>query len=102
MCDDYGVINAPFSGSLAGPVSQKDPAGNQYDGVKLLNDGKKDMMSVQRFRVGTVREGNFSRLPNFCFKNTDAFSERNPSSSQSQNKDKNRILLVEIIAVCSL
>ncbi|XP_041864645.1 leukocyte cell-derived chemotaxin-2-like [Melanotaenia boesemani] len=38
VCDDYSVINAPFSGSLAGPVSQKDPAGNQYDGVKLLSD----------------------------------------------------------------
>uniref|UniRef100_A0A3Q1CWG0 Uncharacterized protein n=1 Tax=Amphiprion ocellaris TaxID=80972 RepID=A0A3Q1CWG0_AMPOC len=38
VCDDFGIINAPFSGSLAGPVSQKDPAGNQYDGVKLLSD----------------------------------------------------------------
>ncbi|XP_008296652.1 leukocyte cell-derived chemotaxin-2 [Stegastes partitus] len=38
VCDDYGIINAPFSGSLAGPVSQKDPAGNHYDGVKLLSD----------------------------------------------------------------
>ncbi|XP_076607130.1 leukocyte cell-derived chemotaxin-2 [Chaetodon auriga] len=38
VCDDYSIINTPFSGSLAGPVSRKDPAGNQYDGVKLLND----------------------------------------------------------------
>ncbi|XP_067463209.1 leukocyte cell-derived chemotaxin-2-like [Thunnus thynnus] len=38
VCDDYGIVNAPFSGSLAGPVSQKDHAGIQYDGVKLLND----------------------------------------------------------------
>uniref|UniRef100_A0A3Q3JVV2 Uncharacterized protein n=1 Tax=Monopterus albus TaxID=43700 RepID=A0A3Q3JVV2_MONAL len=22
VCDDYGIVNAPFSGSLAGPVSQ--------------------------------------------------------------------------------
>ena len=40
VCDDYSVINAPFSGSLAGPVTRKDPAGNQYDGVKFLSDGK--------------------------------------------------------------
>ncbi|XP_074468325.1 leukocyte cell-derived chemotaxin-2 [Sebastes fasciatus] len=38
VCDDYGIVNAPFSGSLAGPVSRKEPAGNQYNGVKLLND----------------------------------------------------------------
>ncbi|XP_026228452.1 leukocyte cell-derived chemotaxin-2-like [Anabas testudineus] len=38
VCDDYGIVNAPFSGYLAGPVSRKDPAGNQFDGVKLLND----------------------------------------------------------------
>ena len=47
VCDDYNVINAPFSGSLAGPVSQKDPTGHQYDGVKLLSDGKKRKVSVQ-------------------------------------------------------
>ena len=46
MCDDYGIVNTPFSGSLAGPVSRKDPAGNQYDGIKLLNDGKEDKMSI--------------------------------------------------------
>ncbi|XP_061596766.1 leukocyte cell-derived chemotaxin-2-like [Cololabis saira] len=38
VCDDYSVINAPFSGSLAGPVSRKDQAGHQYDGVKLQSD----------------------------------------------------------------
>ncbi|KAG7215915.1 hypothetical protein INR49_002551 [Caranx melampygus] len=32
VCDDYGIINAPFSGNLAGPVSRRDPEGNQYDG----------------------------------------------------------------------
>ncbi len=42
VCDDYGIVNTPFSGSLAGPVSRKDSSGNQFDGVKLLNDGKKD------------------------------------------------------------
>ncbi|XP_038564679.1 leukocyte cell-derived chemotaxin-2-like [Micropterus salmoides] len=38
VCDDYGIVNTPFSGSLVGPVSRKDSAGHQYDGVKLLND----------------------------------------------------------------
>ncbi|XP_019728905.1 leukocyte cell-derived chemotaxin-2 [Hippocampus comes] len=38
VCADYAAISAPFSGSLAGPVSQKDAAGFQYDGVKLVND----------------------------------------------------------------
>lgn len=51
VCDDYGIVNTPFSGSLAGPVSQKDPSGNQYDGVKLLNDGKKDMVLIQWLKV---------------------------------------------------
>ncbi|KAJ7997193.1 hypothetical protein DPEC_G00226410 [Dallia pectoralis] len=32
VCDDYGVVNAPFSGTLGGPV-----AGVQYDGVILSN-----------------------------------------------------------------
>lgn len=51
VCDDYGVVNTPFSGSLAGPVSRKDPDGNQYDGVKLLNDGKEDKISIQYLNV---------------------------------------------------
>ncbi|XP_040005459.1 uncharacterized protein LOC120802075 isoform X2 [Xiphias gladius] len=38
VCDDYGIANAPFSGTLAGPVSRKDPAGNQYEGLRLLSD----------------------------------------------------------------
>ncbi|KAL7390499.1 hypothetical protein ABVT39_022365 [Epinephelus coioides] len=38
VCDDYSIVSAPFSGSLAGPVSRQEPAGNQYDGVKLLSD----------------------------------------------------------------
>eukprot|EP00064_Thunnus_orientalis_P002397 superscaffoldBa00000172_g2404 len=46
VCDDYGIVNAPFSGSLAGPVSQKDHAGIQYDGVKLLNDGEKERVYI--------------------------------------------------------
>lgn len=50
VCDDYGIVNTPFSGSLAGPVSRKDPAGNQYDGVKLLSDGKKDEILIQQLK----------------------------------------------------
>ncbi|CAB1416546.1 unnamed protein product [Pleuronectes platessa] len=34
VCDDYGIVNAPFSGTLVGPVSRNDRAGNQYEGVK--------------------------------------------------------------------
>lgn len=44
VCDDYAIINAPFSGNLAGPVSRRDPEGNRYDGVKLLSDGEEEMM----------------------------------------------------------
>lgn len=44
VCDDYGIINAPFSGNLAGPVSWRDAEGNQYDGVKLLSDGEEEEM----------------------------------------------------------
>ena len=55
MCDDYGIVNAPFSGSLAGPVSRKEPAGSQYDGVKLLNDGKEDKMSIQCLEVSAAK-----------------------------------------------
>lgn len=58
VCDDYGIVNTPFSGSLAGPVSRKDPAGNQYDGVKLLSDGKEDKMSIQCLQVSAAREIN--------------------------------------------
>ncbi|XP_031682786.1 uncharacterized protein LOC109891846 [Oncorhynchus kisutch] len=32
VCDDYSIVNAPFSGTLRGPV-----VGIQYDGVKLTN-----------------------------------------------------------------
>lgn len=59
MCDDYGIVNTPFSGSLVGPVSRKDSAGHQYDGVKLLNDGKEDKISMQYLKVSAARERNF-------------------------------------------
>lgn len=55
VCDDYGIVNTPFSGSLAGPVSRKDPAGNQYDGVKLLSDGKKDEIFNTAVKVSAER-----------------------------------------------
>uniref|UniRef100_A0A8D2ZVZ7 Si:ch1073-204b8.1 n=1 Tax=Scophthalmus maximus TaxID=52904 RepID=A0A8D2ZVZ7_SCOMX len=35
VCDDYGLVNAPFSGTLAGPVTRKDGAGTQC--VKIFN-----------------------------------------------------------------
>ena len=59
VCDDYGIVNGPFSGTLAGPVSRKDPAGNQYDGVKLLSDGMEDKMLMQYLEVSTARGRNF-------------------------------------------
>ncbi|CAB1316744.1 unnamed protein product [Coregonus sp. 'balchen'] len=32
VCDDYGIVSAPFSGTLGGPV-----VGILYDGIKLSN-----------------------------------------------------------------
>uniref|UniRef100_A0A8C6UE91 Uncharacterized protein n=1 Tax=Neogobius melanostomus TaxID=47308 RepID=A0A8C6UE91_9GOBI len=46
VCDDYGVINAPFSGILSGPVSHSDPSGIQYDGVKLVSAGKHRLCKI--------------------------------------------------------
>ncbi|XP_031428677.1 leukocyte cell-derived chemotaxin-2-like isoform X2 [Clupea harengus] len=37
MCDDYGNINAPFTGTLGGPVGRRGTDGIQFDGVKLSN-----------------------------------------------------------------
>lgn len=56
VCDDYSIINTIFSGSLAGPVSRKDPAGYQFDGVKLLSDGKRDKMLAQYLKVSKARK----------------------------------------------
>ncbi|XP_066502480.1 leukocyte cell-derived chemotaxin-2-like [Hoplias malabaricus] len=36
VCDDFGIINAPFSGILGGPVGRKVGV-FQYDGIKLSN-----------------------------------------------------------------
>lgn len=68
VCDDYGIVNTPFSGSLAGPVSRKDPAGNQYDGVKLLSDGKKDEVFNTAVKVSAEREKNSRRIINNWFR----------------------------------
>ncbi|XP_061902469.1 leukocyte cell-derived chemotaxin-2-like isoform X2 [Entelurus aequoreus] len=59
VCSDYGTVNAPFSGSLAGPVSQKDPAGFQHDGVKLVNDVHcVKIFNIRPFRyIGAVAQG---------------------------------------------
>ncbi|ROJ62445.1 Leukocyte cell-derived chemotaxin-2 [Anabarilius grahami] len=37
VCGDYGIINAPFSGNLGGPVGRAVGDSVQYDGVKLYN-----------------------------------------------------------------
>lgn len=68
VCDDYSIVNTPFSGSLAGPVSRKDPAGNQYDGVKLLSDGKKDEIFNTAVKVSAEREKNSRRIINNWFR----------------------------------
>ncbi|XP_034535061.1 leukocyte cell-derived chemotaxin-2-like, partial [Notolabrus celidotus] len=59
VCEDYGVINTPFSGSLAGPVSWRDRAGNQFDGVKLLNAAYcVKIFNIRPYRyVGPVVQG---------------------------------------------
>ncbi|XP_040005457.1 leukocyte cell-derived chemotaxin-2-like isoform X1 [Xiphias gladius] len=59
VCDDYGIANAPFSGTLAGPVSRKDPAGNQYEGLRLLSDVHcVKIFNIRPFRyIGPVAQG---------------------------------------------
>ncbi|XP_050949091.1 leukocyte cell-derived chemotaxin-2 isoform X1 [Labeo rohita] len=37
VCGDYGIINAPFTGNLGGPVGRAAGDSVQYDGVKLYN-----------------------------------------------------------------
>ncbi|XP_073680563.1 leukocyte cell-derived chemotaxin-2-like [Garra rufa] len=37
VCSDYGIINAPFTGNLGGPVGRAVGDSIQYDGVKLYN-----------------------------------------------------------------
>ncbi|XP_016151447.1 leukocyte cell-derived chemotaxin-2-like [Sinocyclocheilus grahami] len=37
VCGDYGIVNAPFSGNLGGPVGRAVGDSVQYDGVKLYN-----------------------------------------------------------------
>ncbi|XP_059381668.1 myeloid protein 1-like isoform X2 [Carassius carassius] len=37
VCGDYGIVNAPFSGNLGGPVGRAVGDSVQYDGVKLFN-----------------------------------------------------------------
>lgn len=44
MCDDYGNINAPFTGTLGGPVGRRGTDGIQFDGVKLSNSGKSTVL----------------------------------------------------------
>ena len=46
VCDDFAVVNAPFSGVLVGPVGRQGPDGLQSDGVKVLSDGKRVQLNV--------------------------------------------------------
>lgn len=59
VCDDYGVINAPFSGVLSGPVSLSDPSGIQYDGVKLVSSGRcVELLNMRPYvYMGSVTRG---------------------------------------------
>lgn len=57
MCDDYSIVNTPFSGILTGPVSQRDPDGHQYDGVKLLSDGKEQKIQYNPVYLKLPRQG---------------------------------------------
>ncbi|KAL2094314.1 hypothetical protein ACEWY4_009033 [Coilia grayii] len=59
VCDDYGNINAPFTGTLAGPVGRRGPDGIQFDGVKLSNPAhcvKIFNIRPQRY-MGAVSQG---------------------------------------------
>uniref|UniRef100_A0A3B4A7P6 Uncharacterized protein n=1 Tax=Periophthalmus magnuspinnatus TaxID=409849 RepID=A0A3B4A7P6_9GOBI len=55
VCDDLGVIQAPFSGNVSGPVSYTDPKGNQYEGVKLIGKGTSDLHCVKLLNVRPYR-----------------------------------------------
>ncbi|XP_056141476.1 leukocyte cell-derived chemotaxin-2-like [Lampris incognitus] len=59
VCEDYATVNAPFSGSLAGPVGRTGPNGIQYDGVKLLNDVHcVKIFNIRPYRyIGPVSQG---------------------------------------------
>lgn len=47
VCDDYAAVNAPFSGTLGGPVSRTQGDALHYDGVKLYNSGRSCEIGVQ-------------------------------------------------------
>ncbi|XP_043077182.1 myeloid protein 1-like [Puntigrus tetrazona] len=54
VCGDDGIVNAPFSGNLAGPVERAVGDSLQYDGVKLYNK----VHCVKIFNVrGSVVQG---------------------------------------------
>ncbi|XP_056451337.1 leukocyte cell-derived chemotaxin-2-like isoform X1 [Gadus chalcogrammus] len=53
VCGDFAVVNAPFSGVLAGPVGRVGHDGLQYDGVKIISDG--EMYCVKIFNVRPYR-----------------------------------------------
>ncbi|KAJ8408787.1 hypothetical protein AAFF_G00246050 [Aldrovandia affinis] len=59
VCDDYSVINAPFSGSLGGPAGRRGDRGTQYEGVKLFNpEFCVKIFNIRPYRyVGAVSRG---------------------------------------------
>ncbi|XP_056909583.1 myeloid protein 1-like isoform X2 [Takifugu flavidus] len=58
-CDHNSVVKAPFSGSLAGPVSHSHSDGSHHHGVTLLNDEHcVHIFNIQALRsTGRVTQG---------------------------------------------
>ncbi|TWW75135.1 Myeloid protein 1 p33 [Takifugu flavidus] len=58
-CDHNSVVKAPFSGSLAGPVSHSHSDGSHHHGVTLLNDEHcVHIFNIQALRsTGPVTQG---------------------------------------------
>nr|XP_023659378.1 leukocyte cell-derived chemotaxin-2-like [Paramormyrops kingsleyae]XP_023659379.1 leukocyte cell-derived chemotaxin-2-like [Paramormyrops kingsleyae] len=59
VCDDYAAINAPFSGTLGGPVSRRQGDAVHYDGVKLYNsESCVKIFNIRPYRyVGHISKG---------------------------------------------
>ncbi|XP_067113795.1 leukocyte cell-derived chemotaxin-2-like [Osmerus mordax] len=59
VCEDYGIVNAPFSGTLGGLAGRAGPDGMHYDGVKLLNSEHcVKLFNIRPYRyVGPVSQG---------------------------------------------
>ncbi|KAL7854211.1 hypothetical protein AOLI_G00210550 [Acnodon oligacanthus] len=59
VCDDYGIISAPFSGNLGGPVGRKVGDVFHYDGIKLSNSAHcVKIFNVRPYRyTGPIGQG---------------------------------------------